>query len=362
MLKKYTTAIAVLITGAVFLISGCASPVDPVSWKAPANPGYTGPFAVNEKLTDVEKISIGDNKGPEDVALDDLGRIYVSTHEGHIVRLQPDGSAPENWVQTGGRPLGIDFDKNGNLIVADAYEGLLSISPEGAITVLTTSADDIPILYADDVDIAADGKIYFSDASTKFGAKEWGGTLEASKLDIMEHGAYGRLLVYDPATGKTIKLMDGLNFANGVAVSPSQDYVLVNETGSYRVIRYWIAGEKKGTHEPLIEELPSFPDNISTGLEGRFWVGLVAPRNKIVDTFSDNPWIRKLISYLPKFMHPKAKEYGHIIAIDEEGKVLDDLQDPSGDYPMVTAITETEEYLYLGSLVSPVLGRLPQAK
>ena len=58
--------------------------------------------------------------------------------------------------------------------------------------------------------------------------------------------AAGRLLVYDPISRVATTLVDGLNFANGVAVSHDQTYVLVNETGKYRVIRYWIAGPQEG--------------------------------------------------------------------------------------------------------------------
>jgi sugar lactone lactonase YvrE len=263
---------------------------------------------------------------------------------------------------TEGRPLGIDFDSKGNLIVADAFRGLLSIAPDGSITELATTAGGIPIRYADDVDVAADGKIYFSDASTKFGAKEAGGTYEASLLDINEHGGHGRLLVYDPATRETKTLLDGLNFANGVAVSHDQTYVLVNETGSYRVIRYWIAGPKKGKAEPLIKGLPSFPDNISTGLDGRYWVAFVSPRNALIDKLSGKPFLRKVIQRMPAFVRPKAVPYGHIIAMDGDGKILIDLQDPDGEYPINTSVTEAEEYLYIGSLVAPVLARLKKSK
>jgi sugar lactone lactonase YvrE len=126
----------------------------------------------------------------------------------------------------------------------------------GKIIELATIADGIPIRYADGVDCAADGKIYFSDASTKFGAKESGGPMEGSLLEIMEHGGHGRLLEYDPATRQAKTLLSGLNFANGVAVSHDQTYVLVTETGSYRVIRYWIAGPNRGKSEPIIENLP----------------------------------------------------------------------------------------------------------
>lgn len=362
MLKKILWILLVIIILIVLYFLVWPVPVDPVAWQAPPNPGYTGPFAQNERLKGIGVFPIAGNHGPEDIALDAQGRIYAGTHEGRIVRLKPDGSNPENWVDTGGRPLGIDFDAKGNLIVADAYRGLLSVAPNGKIRELATTADGIPIRYADDVDVAADGKIYFSDASTKFGAKEQGGTYEASLLDLMEHGGHGRLLVYDPATGKTKTLLKDLNFANGVAVSHDQSFVLINETGSYRVIRHWIAGPKKGKSEPLIEALPGFPDNISTGSEGRFWVALVSPRNPLVDNLSGKPFLRKMIQRMPAFLRPKAIPYGHIIAVDVSGQVLEDLQDPDGAYPINTSVTETEDYLYIGSLVTSVLGRLQKAK
>ncbi|MDZ7698746.1 MAG: SMP-30/gluconolactonase/LRE family protein [Deltaproteobacteria bacterium] len=362
MLKKILWSVIVIIALIVLYFLVWPVAVDPVAWKAPPNPGYTGAFAVNDRLKGFETLSIAGNHGPEDVAVDAQGRIYAATHEGNIVRISADGSKSEIWVDTGGRPLGIDFDGKGHLIVADAFRGLLSIAPDGAITKLATEADGIPILYADDVDVAADGKIYFSDASTKFGAKESGGTYEGSLLDINEHGGHGRLLVYDPATGKTQTLLEDLNFANGVAVSHDQKAVLVNETGSYRVIRFWIEGPKKGTSETLIGALPSFPDNISAGEDGRYWVAFVSPRNPLIDKLSGKPFMRKVIQRMPAFLRPKAVPYGHIMAIDDTGKVVADLQDPDGEYPLNTSVTETEDYLYIGSLVAPVLARLKKTK
>lgn len=362
MLRKGLLALLVILVLIVFYFLLWPVPIEPVAWKAPPNPGYTGPFARNELLKAIEFLKIGTNHGPEDVAVDGQGRIYLATHEGVIVRLQPDGAKPENWANTRGRPLGIDFDNAGNLIVADAFRGLLSISPEGEIIELATVADGIPIRYADDVDCAADGKIYFSDASTKFGAKESGGTMEGSLLEIMEHGGHGRLLVYDPATRQTKTLLSGLTFANGIAVSHDQTYVLINETGSYRVIRYWITGPNRGKSELIIENLPGFPDNISTGLEGRFWVAFISPRNKLADNLSEKPFLRKVIQRMPKFIRPKATAYGHIIAIDGNGKVLKDLQDPKTGYPQNTSVTETKEFLYIGSLISPVVARLAKSK
>jgi len=362
MFKKILWLLVVIVILTIVYFVAWPVPVSPVAWEAPPNPGYTGPFAVNNRLKGIETFAIAGNHGPEDIALDAQGRIYAATHEGNIVRLDPDGSNSENWVNTKGRPLGIDFDRQGNLIVADAFRGLLSITPNGEISELATIADGIPIRYADDVDVAADGKIYFSDASTKFGAKESGGTYEGSLLDLMEHGGHGRLIVYDPTTREAKTLLDGLNFANGVAVSHDQSYVLVNETGSYRVIRFWIAGQKKGQFETFIGPLPSFPDNISTGHNGRYWIAFVSPRNSLLDNLSTKPFMRKVIQRMPAFLRPQAVAYGHIIAIDGSGQVVQDLQDPDGSYPINTGVTETEEYLYIGSLVTPVLGRLIKEK
>ena len=358
MLKRILWSLVVIIIVIIIYFIAWPVPIDPVAWIAPPNPGYTGPYEVNERLKGIETFPIAGNHGPEDIALDVKGRIYAATHEGNIVRLNPDGSNPENWVNTEGRPLGIDFDRQGNLIVADAFRGLLSITPNGEISELAIVADGIPIRYADDVDVAADGKIYFSDASSKFGANESGGTYEGSLLDLMEHGGHGRLIVYDPGTGEAKTLLDGLNFANGVAVSHDQSYVLVNETGGYRVIRFWITGQKKGQFETLIDSLPSFPDNISTGQNGRYWVALVSPRNALLDKISNKPFMRKIVQRLPAFLRPKAIAYGHVIAIDDNGKVLVDLQDPDGSYPINTSVTEAESHLYIGSLVTTVLGRI----
>jgi sugar lactone lactonase YvrE len=362
MIKRilWSLLVIIIVITLYFLLWPVA--IEPVAWEAPPNPGYTGSFAANNRLKGIETFAIAGNHGPEDIAVDSQGRIYTTSHEGRIVRLNADGSNPQNWVDTKGRPLGIDFDKKGNLIVADAFRGLISIAPDGSISELATEADGVPIGFANNVDVAADGKIYFSDSSTKFHAKEWGGPYEAARLELMEHGGHGRLLVYDPSTGVAKTLLEGLTYANGVAVSHDQSFVLVNEMGEYRVIRFWIAGPEKGKSETLIASLPSFPDNITTGLEDRFWIAFVSPRNSLMDKLSDSPFLRKVIWRLPNFMRPKAVSYGHIIAIDRSGKVVADLQDPDGSYPINTGVTETKEYIYVGSLVAPVVGRLKKEK
>jgi sugar lactone lactonase YvrE len=354
-------------TGIIFLLllAGllfAPVPIEPVAWDAPPNPGLKGPYKINTRLAWIQKLPLYDTYGPEAIAIDAAGRIYAGTHDGVIVRFQNETTRPKKWSNTGGRPLGMKFDANGNLIVADAYRGLLSILPDGHVSELAVIADGIPIRYADDLDIADDGRIYFSDASVKFGAEAWGGTLEASYLDIAEHGGHGRLLVYDPETGNVATLLDGINFANGVAVSHDQMSVLVVETGTYRVLRHWIRGPRNGVTEPFIEALPSFPDNISRGSDGIYWIALVSPRNPLLDRFADKPFIRKIAMRLPEALRPRAVPYGHIIAVNEAGVVIENLQDPNAAAGMNTSVTETDDHLYIGSLTTDFIARLPKSR
>lgn len=331
-------------------------PVEPVAWEAPPNPGFTGAFEANKKLAGLRLVSLpGTDHGPEDIALDAQGRIYTGTEEGNIFRFAPDGTSPELWLNTGGRPLGMDFDAQGNLIVTDAHLGLLSIAPDGEVTLLGVESDGVPFLFADDLDIAKDGKIYFSDASTKFGAKEYGG-LDASRLEVVEQGLTGRLIVYDPATKTMRTLLGNLSFANGVALSANDDFVLVNESGRYQITRLWLKGPQAGTRDVFFGPFPGFPDNVDRGPDGRFWVALVSPRNQLLDDLSGSPAIRKVILRLPKFLQPTIKPYLHIVVLNEDGSVHESLQDPDTELDANTSVFVTRDALYLGSLHAPAFG------
>lgn len=339
--------------------------VDPVSWHAPTDRGYVGEFLQNSLLQRIETVEMKGTHGPEDlVALN--GQIYGSTREGWIIRHNPINGEVKNWVHTGGSPLGLAFDTDNNLLVADAYLGLLKISADGQVTTLTNQVDSTEtrqpaINYADDLGIAADGKVYFTDASTKFGARAYGGTFEASLLDTIEHGGHGRLLVYNPEDQSTKIVMDGLNFANGVAIAEDSSFLLLVETGSYRIHKLWLQGAQAGESEIIIDNLPGFPDNIVRGREGRFWVGLVAPRHALLDAVSNSRFLRKVIHRLPPAIQPEPQRYGHVFAMTAEGQVLLSLQDPEAAYHTNTGVLETDNWLYISSLHAENLGRISRA-
>lgn len=343
-----------LIVGLTSYLIFAPVEINPHAWQAPDNKGLTGDFAQNQLLSQIQRIELNNSEGPEDLAADKNGDVYFSLLDGSIRKIDANGKISD-FAQTGGRPLGLEFDASGNLIVADAFKGLLQVDAAGNVRSLVTEADGVPVLYADDVDVAQDGRIYFSDASTKFTAQKYG-TYAASLLDINEHAGNGRVLEYDPATGKTTTLLSGLNFANGVSVSHDQQFLLVNETGSYRVLKVALHGPARGQVSVLLDNLPGFPDNLNRGHNGIYWLGLASPRSAPLDALSESPGLRKVVQRLPAFMRPAAQRFGHVVAFDETGKILASLQDPLGMYGYTTGALEVGDKLYVSSLHEKALG------
>lgn len=326
-------------------------PIDPVAWKAPQAPELEGRYALNDRLANVERIAGGVGVGPEDVVVDEAGHLYTGYEDGRVVRLNPRGEKEELLADTGGRPLGLVFDHSGSLIVADGYKGLLRISEEGNVEVLATEAEGVPFGFTNNVDVAADGTIYFSDASSKFGPAR------QARDDVIEHGGNGRLLRHDPQTGETSVLLDGLQFANGVAVAPDQQSVLVAETGRYTIVRYWLEGERAGHSELFHENLPGLPDNLSSNGEDTFWLALYAPRNAALDAMSEYPFLRRMAFRLPEFLQPQPAPHAFVLGLSTDGEVTHNLQHvgPESYHPITTAF-EAHGKLYLGSLVRADIG------
>ena len=303
--KVAWAAFALLVVAIAGYLVAWPVPIEPVAWQPAPSPGYTGVHSVNNRLVDLQRIELGGAAGPEHVALGPDGKLYVAVEAGRVLRMAPDGSDREVFVETGGRVLGFDFDAAGTLYAADAIRGLLSIDRSGKLRVLADTMAGEPIRYADAVAVATDGKIYFTDASRRFAPRDWGGTFEASVLDILENSATGRVLVYDPAAaasgGAAVQVVaGGLSFANGIVLTRDGQSLLVNETGRYRVWRIDPSARGLDLSQPapgalaqvLLDDLPGYPDNLMHGLDGRIWLGFAKPRSAVIDRLAVLPECR----------------------------------------------------------------------
>jgi sugar lactone lactonase YvrE len=351
--RRIALASLLVLVAAVVWLLAAPSPIDPVAYVPPPPPQMIGVLAPNDLLRRAERLALGKVRGPETAVVDAAGRIYGGTEDGRIVRVTESGGKErvETFARTGGRPLGLCFDAAGNLIVADGRKGLLSLDPEGRIAVLATAAEGVPFRFTDDVKVASDGVIYFTDASSRFGVGE-------HLYDLLEARPHGRLLAYDPASKTTRVLLRGLYFANGVALSRDEGFILVAETYRCRIRRLWLRGPRKGTTDVFADNLPGYPDGVASDGRGTFWVAMFTVRNKAADRLQPRPWAKRLLAKLPSFLWPRPEPYGLVLAFGERGRLLRSLHDPGGRHVSpITSVQPAGDVLYLGTLTGDWIGR-----
>lgn len=358
-MKVIAKVLGVLILVPAALVAGVAvfgsTQAEPVVWTPPPAPSMdTGPYARNALLASAKSFGRNNLLQPESVAAGPDGKLYTGMNTGEIVRIDPSKldlpkdpqTTPfELLVNTGGRPLGMVFHPNGDLIVADGLKGLISVSPKGEVKVLSTESEALKYGFADDVAVSADGRyIWLSDATWKFPYPDF-------TADVIEHAGNGRLIQYDMQTGETKTLLKNLQFANGVAVSKAGDFVLVNETAAYRITRYWLSGPKAGQSDVFADNLPGFPDNIRTDADGNFWVALPTIRDGLVDALADQPAVRKVLAKLLNHVAFPVKPYAMALGFDTQANLIANLQAPKADgYFYITQVTPVGGKLYFNSV------------
>jgi sugar lactone lactonase YvrE len=337
--------LGIVLTAAYLLL--WPVPIEPEAWTPPRAPLHF----VNADLIGVELLEPS-LPAPEAITFDAEGRIVTGLLDGRIVRFTPNGHDITVLAETGGRPLGLKYDDAGRLFVADAYRGLLAIGPQGSLQTLATTHAGQAMHLVDDLDVAKDGAVYFSDASSRWPLAQY-------KMDIIEHRPSGRLLVYRPDRGVDL-VLGGLYFANGVALSPDESYVLVAETMSYRIRRIYLRGPRAGQNDMFADNLPGFPDNITWSPARRaFWIALAAPRKRAIDALGQWPFARKMLARLPEMLQPAPKRHAWALAVDETGRIVADVQDAlRTSYSPLTSVVERDGFLYLGSFVHHGVGRI----
>ncbi|MFZ1337495.1 MAG: SMP-30/gluconolactonase/LRE family protein [Paracoccaceae bacterium] len=328
-----------------------------------ATPGSGTPYALSNRLSQAEAIGLGEVEGPEDVILDRDDHLYCGTRHGEIVRyFAPDYTRSEVFAHIGGFPLGLAFDRAGNLLSCVGAMGLYQIAPDRTVTRLsaetrrswTSIVDDARLRDPNDLDIAPDGKVYFTDSTKRYDAHDW-------TLDSIENRATGRLLVFDPANGTTRTLLDGYRYTNGVTMAHDNRSLFFCESWACRIHRYWLEGPKAGTAECVIRDMPGYPDNINRASDGTYWMAWLGMRTPSFDLSMRHPAMRKRMARrLPQddWLFPNINT-GGVVKFTEAGEIVQTFGDLSGEsHPMVTSMREHKGHLYIGGILNNRIGRL----
>ena len=287
--------------------------------------------------------------GAEDVVVAPDGSVFTGTDDGAIVRLSADGRRIDRVAETGGRPLGLELFDNGDLLVCDALAGLLVVHVgDGSVETLLSDIDGVRMKFCNNAAIAGDGTIWFSDSSLHYGIDQW-------KDDFVQNTRTGRLIRRD-VDGTVTVVVDGLAFANGVALSADEQFVAVAETGARTVVRRWIAGPRAGERDFLVRDLPGYPDNIARGSDGLIWVSIASPKDPLVERLQTAPMaIRKAVTRIPEKLQPTPKETIRVQAFDDSGALVHDIDLTESGFHMVTGVREHDGQVWMGSLHEPAI-------
>lgn len=339
--------------------------VSPTFAELPPAPATAAPspYAVNDRLTPADAIGLDEIDGPEDVILDEDDNIYVGNRTGDIVRFfAPDYRRQEVFAHVGGRPLGLAFDAEGALLVCIGGMGLYRVTRDRQIEKLTDETnrswlsviDDSRLRLADDLDIAPDGRVFFSEATIRYEMHEW-------PVDCLESRGNGRIICYDPKTRSTRTVLRNLVFPNGICMTHDGQSFLFAETWACRISRYWFAGPRKGTVDRVIEDLPGFPDNINRASDGTYWLALVGMRTPAFDLALRMPGFRRRMAQRvapDEWLYPNINT-GCVVRFDETGRIIETFWDREGSkHPMITSMREHKGHLYIGGISNNRVGRL----
>eukprot|EP00276_Gloeochaete_wittrockiana_P009763 CAMPEP_0184648960 /NCGR_PEP_ID=MMETSP0308-20130426/6229_1 /TAXON_ID=38269 /ORGANISM="Gloeochaete witrockiana, Strain SAG 46.84" /LENGTH=380 /DNA_ID=CAMNT_0027081307 /DNA_START=69 /DNA_END=1211 /DNA_ORIENTATION=- len=337
------------------------SPVDPIKREfAPCSTPLGGALKPNQLLATQSRV-FGEDVliGPEGQACDANGRSAVAgSIDGKIFKVFAENSTVALVFETGGRPLGVAVDREGIIWACVVAKGLVRIDLAANTLEVVIPLGNHSLQYPNDLAISSDGIIYFTDCSQhrpQLIDGRWG-TMLGYKYEWFEGKKTGRLLSYNIASGEVQTLYTGFSYANGVALSSKEDYVVIGETCLRRVWRYWLKGPKIGTAEVLLSDIPGYIDNVRLAMPAkgdRFWLGIHGLPSSLEFLF-DYPFIIKQIAKLPPRFHPHMNPYGLAIemtVIDEGAQITDSLHDPSGKViPTVATVCECDGVLYIGTL------------
>ncbi|MFJ9832946.1 SMP-30/gluconolactonase/LRE family protein [Streptomyces sp. NPDC101169] len=306
--------------------------------------------ATTTALVPLHCVGLG-GRGPEDVVTDAQGHVLTGMADGRILRIRhladPYTARVETLADTGGRPLGLEPLADGGLLVCDAERGLLRVEPDGAVRVLADSVAGERLRVCSNAVALDDGSVCFTVSSRRYPLEQWIG-------DIVEHTGTGRLLRLPPGGGDPEVLLDGLQFANGLALGGDGSFLVVAETGACRLTRYHLTGPRAGQAEHFAD-LPGMPDNMwREGPDGPVWVALAGPRVPPLDLLHRTPpGVRRAAARAAVRAPFRPGGTIGVVAVDDQGRTMHHLSGRRSPFRMVTSVCVTGGLLVLGSFWEP---------
>eukprot|EP01132_Coremiostelium_polycephalum_P008067 gene8067-9925_t len=340
-------------------------------WERLINAGQ--PYHINEssQFRNVKYIALGKLYGPESLAFNKKGQMYMALKNGDIrvveppfiyvndptspIQNNPETYSPNNKLLAKcGRPLGVHVDLEENVIIADALLGLLKYDVEsGDLTILSSQVNGTRLNFVNDVHVGSDGTIYFTNsirAGPYFDRFNNWNTLYPSFYACFAQDNAGMVLSYSPKTKETKVLAKDFHYANGVSLDLKEESLFVAETATFLVKRVWIKGKKAGKVETFIENLPGYPDGIELGPDNKLYISIFGARTAFTDFLQRNPLLKRIVTRIPYIGSLTMKPPSIVVLDANSGKLLKYLEASTTPMKTITSTVEYNGQIYIGNV------------
>ena len=135
-----------------------------------------------------------------------------------------------------GKANGLAWDSDGRLLACEHVRSVITLTePAGSTAVLVSHWEGKELNSPNDLVVAADGAIWFTDPHPAGRTAAWGSEREA-ELDFC--GVYRA----DPAAGSLQLVSDSFRFPNGLCFSPDGSTLYVNDTLEMTITAFELSG------------------------------------------------------------------------------------------------------------------------
>ncbi len=221
---------------------------------------------------------------PEGPAWGPDGLLYfVSAGDGHIYRLQQDGST-EQVADTAGRPNGLAFAADGTLFIADAgKQAILRMAGGGVCEIFAEEHESRKFGGPNDLAFLPNGDLLFTDPA--------------------------RTPAPDPAISPVYRVKpDGttgvfaseLAYPNGVDLTANGRGVYIAEMRAHRLVKFQFDETGRAMEETLVRRFrePASPDGLAVDVEGHIFqtlpginsLALVGPDGSLTELYYSPKW------------------------------------------------------------------------
>jgi gluconolactonase len=222
--------------------------------------------------TPIEFIKDGFKGTEGPLGLADGSLIFTETQDNRITRIGPDGSVTPYLADTNGAN-GLGLNPAGDLVAVQVQKTRVGvIAPAGKVKVLADGFEGKPFGRPNDLVVAKDGTVYFTDSGVNRQPGQPAPTVETAKPAVYRITTKGELQ----------RLAADIERPNGIQLSPDEKVLYVANTAGEHVLAYDIAADGKLGARRNFAKLAGFrqtdngpssgADGLAVDLLGRLYV------------------------------------------------------------------------------------------